>query len=133
MPVPVKAEPIAPPPAAKHRSFLSVFADIMHAIEAAAAISAPIIATFDPVIGGLMTSATTAAVMVEGSITAPGSGPDKAAAVTASTNAAIGVANQILASQGKAPLPANTSAVVSNGVGMVVGNLNAVMSAVTGS
>lgn len=107
-------------------SFLSVFKSILHAAEAAAVIAAPIINTFDPVIGGLINSATQAAVGVEGSITAPGSGAQKAAAVAASTQAAIGVANGILASQGKPPLPATTGDVIAQQVGVVVSSLNAV-------
>ena len=46
-------------------SFLSVFARILHVIEAAAQIAAPIIATQDPVIGALMTQANNAAIGVE--------------------------------------------------------------------
>lgn len=112
-------------------SFLSVFKDILHATEAAAAIAEPIIATFDPVIGALMLGATEAAIAVEGSITAPGAGAQKQAAVTASTNAAINVVNGILQSQGKQPLPANTGQAISQQVGVVVANLNGIAKAVS--
>lgn len=111
-------------------SFLKVFASILHATEAAASIAAPIVATMDPTIGGLMSAATTAAVGAEAAITAPGSGPQKAAAVQAQTQASIGVINAILASQNKKPLPANTGDVIASQVGVVVGNLNAIKAAV---
>lgn len=111
-------------------SFLSVFTSILHATEAAASIAAPIVATMDPIIGKLMESATQAAVGAEAAITAPGSGPQKAAAVAAQTSASIQVANDILASQGKAPLPADTGKVIASQVGVVVGNLNAIEAAV---
>lgn len=111
-------------------SFLSVFKSILHATEAAATIAAPIIATMDPTIGALMGSATQAAIGVEGSITAPGSGPQKQAAVQASTQAVFDVTNQILASQGKPPLHANTVDAAVQGAVMVVNQLNAVAAAV---
>jgi hypothetical protein len=65
-------------------SWLSVFATILHAAEAASRIAAPIIAvTVDPTIGELMLQATNAAVGVESIITTPGSGPQKSALVRA--------------------------------------------------
>lgn len=114
-------------------SFLSVFSTILHATEAAASIAAPIISQMDPTIGDLMASATRAAVGAEAAITAPGSGQQKAAAVAAQTQASIDVANKILESQGKKPLPTNTADVIASQVGVVVGNLNAIESAVKAS
>ena len=114
-------------------SFLSVFDTVLHAVEAAAAIAAPIIQTMDPEIGGLMSAATQAAIGVEQSITTPGSGQQKAQVVTQQTQAAIDVTNAILASQGKKPLPANTGQVIAAQVGVVVGNLNAIEQAVKAS
>lgn len=111
-------------------SFLTVFRDILHATEVAAAIAAPIVKTMDPEIAGLMVSATSAAVALEGSLTAPGSGDQKAAAVAGATQAAIDATNQILASKGKKQLPANTGALISSQVGIVVGNMNAIRDAV---
>lgn len=112
------------------RSFLSVFATIGHAVEAAAKIAAPIVATLDPQIGGLMSMATSAAVGIEAVITQPGAGQQKADAVAAQTKAAIDVANSILASQNKPPLPANTADVIAHQVGVVVAGLNGVSQAV---
>lgn len=113
------------------KSFLTVFRDILHAAEVAAQIAAPIISTLDPQIGGLMSAATQAAVGVEASITAPGSGQQKAQVVAQETQASIDAINAILASQGKPGLPANTAQVISQQVGIVVGNLNAIKTAVT--
>lgn len=107
-------------------SFLKAFSSILHAVEVAAQIAAPIIQTVDPAIGSLMIMATSAAIGVEASVTAKGQGAAKAAAVTASTKAAVDVINGILASQGKGPLPANTTDVVAQQVGTVVASLNAV-------
>lgn len=114
-------------------SFLTVFRDILHAAEVAAQIAAPIISTMDPEIGMLMSAATNAAVNVEATVTAPGSGDVKAAAVKASTQAAIDATNAILVSQGKKPLPATTGLVIATQVGSVVANLNAVKDAVNAS
>lgn len=111
-------------------SFLTVFRDVLHATEVAASIAAPIIQTMDPQIGALMASATSAAVAVEGSITAPGSGQTKADAVAGATQAAIDATNQILASQGKKPLPTNTGTMITQQVGIVVGSMNAIKDAV---
>lgn len=114
-------------------SFLTVFQNILHATEVAAAIAAPIIKTLNPEIAGLMIAATTAAIGVEASITAPGSGPQKAAVVAAQTQAAIDATNAILASQGRPPLPTDTGNVIAAQVGAVVGNLNAIKTAVQAS
>lgn len=111
-------------------SFLSVFQSILHVVEAAAKIAAPLIATQDPVIGALMTQATNAAVGVEAAITTPGTGAQKAAVVAGQSQATIDVINSILASQGKPPLPAITNSVVQAGVQTVISGLNAVAVAV---
>lgn len=115
---------------ASGKSFLSVFKTILHAAEAAATIAAPILATLDPTIGALTQSATQAAIGVEASITTPGSGAQKQAAVQASTQAVFDVTNQILASQGKPPLHQNTVDAAVQGAVMVVNQLNAVATAV---
>ena len=112
------------------RSFLSAFRNVLHAVEAAATIAAPIIAAVDPTIAALMTQANNAAIGVEEAITTPGSGAQKAAIVAAQSQATIVVINSILASQNKQPLPANTNAVVQAGVQVVVSGLNAVSQAV---
>lgn len=111
-------------------SFLSVFASIAHAAEAAAALVAPIVQTVDPDVGRLMMGAAQAAIGAEAAITSPGSGQQKAAVVAAQTQASIDVINSILQSQGKRPLPTLTGAVVAQQVGAVVGNLNAIKAAV---
>lgn len=107
-------------------SFLSVFKSILHATEAAATIAAPIIATMDPTIGSLMGAATQAAVSVEGSITTPGSGAQKQAAVQASAQQVFDVANQIRVSQGAAPLHQSTVDAAVQGAVLAVNQLNAV-------
>jgi len=113
----------------KKKSWLSVFTTIFHAIETAAKIAAPIIATVNPVIGALMLQATTAAVNVEAILpTAPGA--DKAAVVKAATQATVDAINGILVSQGKSPLPSNTTDVVQGTVVTVVSGLKAVGAAV---
>lgn len=112
------------------RSFLSVFGSVLHAIEAATAIAAPIVKTMNPTVGGLMQMATVAAVGAESAITAPGAGPARAQAVIEQTKAAIDVANGILVQQGRPPLPANTGQVIAQQVGVVVAGLNGVASAV---
>ncbi len=107
-------------------SFLRVFSSILHAIEAAAVIAAPVVKIMDPTIGNLMTMATTAAVGVEAAITTPNSGQQRADAVAGQTSAVIGVINGLLASQNKPPLPANTGEVVAGQVKTVVTGLNTV-------
>jgi len=106
-------------------SFLSIFQTILHATETAATLAAPFVKAVDPEIGGLMLQATNAAVGVEAAITTPGTGAQKAAAVAAGTSATITAVNGILQSQGKAPLPANTGAIVASTVSSVVDALNA--------
>jgi len=114
----------------KSHSFLRVFESVLHAAEVAAQLAEPIIATFAPEVAGLMGAATSAAVSVESSIATSGSGAQKAAAVTQSTEAAIGVINSILVSKNKPTLPASTGAAVSQVVGTVVGSLNSIADAV---
>jgi hypothetical protein len=112
------------------RSFLSVFGSVLHAVEAATAIAAPIVRTMNPTVGGLMQMATIAAVGAESAITTPGAGAARAQAVSEQTKAAIDVANGILSAQGRAPLPASTGEVIAQQVGVVVAGLNGVASAV---
>jgi hypothetical protein len=112
-------------------SFLSVFQTVLHVIEAAAKIAAPLIATQDPIIGALMTQANNAAIGIEAAIITPGTGEQKATVVAAQSQATIDVINGILASQNKPPLPANTNTIVQAGVKTVIGGLNAVAQAVT--
>lgn len=111
-------------------SFLTVFRDILHAGEVAAELAAPIVATMEPGIGSLMEAAAQAAVGVEASITTPGAGATKAAAVAQATQAAIDATNAILQAEGKKTLPANTGQIIATQVGVVVGNLNAIKQAV---
>lgn len=112
------------------KSFLRVFGSILHAVESAAVIAAPIIKTVDPEIGALMAGATAAAVQVEAAYTTPGSGADKQQAVHDSTAAAFNVANQIIVSQGKAPMPAATVDAAVAGAVTVVSQMNAIANAV---
>jgi hypothetical protein len=112
-------------------SFLSVFQTILHVVEAAAKIAAPLIATQDPVIGALMSQANNAAIGIEAAITTPGTGTQKAAVVAGQSQATIDVINAILASQNKPALPANTNVIVQAGVQTVISGLNVVAKAVT--
>lgn len=112
-------------------SWLSVFDSVLHAVETAAKLAAPFVAAADPTIGALMAQAATAAVNVEVMLgTAPG--PEKAAVVAAGTQATVDVINGILASQGKNPLPKNTTDQVQAVVKTVVTGLKAVAIAVSG-
>ena len=111
-------------------SFLSAFKTFGHAIEAAAKIAAPIIATVDPTIGSLMAGATSAAMSLEASITADGAGPQKAAAVAASTQATVDTINAILAAEGKKPLPVNTTDAVVQQVQAVITSMNTIQKVV---
>jgi hypothetical protein len=113
-----------------HMSFLSAFRSILHATEAAAQIAAPVIKTVNPVIGALMSFATTAAVNVEAQIPATGTGAQKAEAVVAQTQSVVDVINAILAAEGKPQLPATTTGEVTAIVPTVVAGLNAVSAAV---
>jgi hypothetical protein len=115
-------------------SWFTTFDSILHLVEAAAKIAAPIIAvTVDPTIGGLMLQATNAAVGVESIITAPGSGPQKAALVRAQTQATVDVINGIRASQNKSPLAPNVTDIVQQQMQVVVSGLNTVQLAVEGA
>lgn len=109
-------------------SFLRVFQSVLHALEAAAAISKPIVQAVDPTIGNLMTQAAQTAVVVEATVTAPG--PQKAAIVQQATQAGIDLTNSLLASQGKAALPANISDAIAASTKNVVDTLNATAKAV---
>lgn len=110
--------------------FLSVFGNILHVAEAAAAISAPFIAIADPEIGALMTFGNNAAIGAEAAITARGSGAQKAALVAQQTGAAINFANALRVSRGAPPLPANVVDQLTAQVQVTVAGLNAIAAAV---
>ena len=105
-------------------SFLRVFQSVLHAIEAAAAIAAPIVKAVDPTIGALMTQAAQTAVTVEQAVTA--SGEQKAAIVSQATQAGIDLTNSLLQSQGKASLPAGIITAINATTKNVVDTLNTV-------
>lgn len=111
-------------------SFLSVFKTIGHAVEAAAGIAAPIIATVNPVVGGLMGMANNAAISVEAAITTPNSGAQKNQVVAQSLQSTVDTINAILKDTGKAALPENTVAVVLQQLETVIAGLNATSKAV---
>ena len=108
------------------KSFLRVFATLEHALVAVDTILAPIVSVVNPMIGSLMTMAARAAVGVEGAITTPGSGTQRADLVSQQSGAVINVINGILIAEGKPPLPANTNDVVQAQVKTVVSGLNVV-------
>jgi hypothetical protein len=110
----------------KSRSFLSAFTSVLHAMEAAATITSPIIRMVSPEVGGLMMAATQAAVGAEAAITAPSAGADRAAVVAQSTRAALDVVNQILVSQGKQPLKAGIADVAIATASVAVSQLNGI-------
>ncbi len=110
-------------------SFLTGFMTTLHAIEAGAKIAAPFIATVNPVIGALVMQGATAAVGIEGVITAPGNGLQKAKIVASQTEATVKLVNSALVAQGKPPLPDNTTDQVNAQVKVVVDGLNAVAAA----
>lgn len=107
-------------------SFLSVFQTVLHGIEAAVQLAAPIIATQDKTIGALMQMAVQTAVTIEAAVPTKGTGAQKAAAVAAQTSAAIGLVNAIRAAQGHEPLAAGTLDLINATVKSTVAGLNAV-------
>ena len=111
-------------------SFLRVFQSILHALEAAATIAAPIVKAVDPEVGNLMTLATTTAVSMEAIITAPGSGAQKAAIVQSTTQAAVDLTNALLTSQGKPNLTPAVTQAATQTAQVVVDTLNTVANAV---
>ena len=113
-------------------NFLQVFENTLHAIEAAASIAAPIIATQNPVIGALMTQANLAAIGAEAAITSPGMGAQKAAVVAAQSQATLDVINGSLAIRNKPILPAETNQAIQAEAEVVVRGLNAVAMAIKG-
>lgn len=112
------------------KSFLRVFTNILHAIEGAAVIAAPIVSAVDPVIGALMTQATTVAVGVEAAITAPSSGDQRQQVVTQTTQNTVALINSLLSSQGKPTLPVGVVDAVTAATKSVVQGLNTVADAV---
>ena len=113
-------------------SFWGAFKNVFHIVETAAQIAAPIVATVDPVIGTLMLQSTNAVIAVESTVTDAKAGQAKADVVAATTKATIDAINSILISQGKSPLPANTSDAITATTATVVSGLNAVSVATTG-
>ena len=126
-------------------SWLSIFKNVLHAVEAAASLAAPIIAVVvdkkqadgsggdGAVIAGLMTQAVTAAVGIESissALTTPMSGSDKAAVVDSGTKATLDLINSLLVSQGKTALPASVTDIVSATVKTTVQGLQAAQVAV---
>lgn len=120
-----------PTPAPKpKRSFLRVFSSVLHGLEAAATIAAPILAAVEPEIAPLVSQAVSTAVVIE-QVAAPGmTGAQKAAVVASATQAGITLTNSLLASQGKGPLPIGVDAAVGATVKNVVDTLNGVADAV---
>lgn len=106
------------------KSFLRVFRNVIHALEAAATIAAPIVKAVSPEIGGLMTQATSTAVAVEAAITTPGSGAQKAAIVSETTANTIALINSLLVAQGKTPLSLDIRGAIDATVKNVVDGLN---------
>jgi hypothetical protein len=107
-------------------SFLSVFRSIAHAAETAAKIAAPIVQAVDPEIGLILNTSVNAAVGAEALITAPNSGAAKNQMVTQVTQSTVDAINEILASQGKKPLPSNVTAASMQSLETVLSGLNAV-------
>lgn len=112
------------------KGFLRVFQSILHGLEAAATIAAPIVAAVDPVVGGLMNQSVGLAVLLEGTITTPGSGAQKAAIVTQTSAATVGLINSLLGSQGKQPLGSNITEAIAATTKNVVDSLNTVANTV---
>ncbi len=115
-------------------SFLRVFQNILHALEAAAAIAKPIAQAVDPTIGNLMTQAAQTAVVVEAAAEATGAkipGEQKAAIVAQATQASIDLTNSLLASQGKQALPTGIAAAVGASTKLVVDTLNSTANTVS--
>jgi len=105
------------------KGFLRVFQSILHGLEAAATIAAPIVKAVDPQIGALMTQATQTAVLVEATVEAPGA--QKAQIVGQATQAGIDLTNALLQSQGKPPLPTNVGDAVAASTKIIVDTMNA--------
>lgn len=110
-------------------SFLSKFFTVLHAVEAAATISAPFVALADPQVGALMTQANQSAISAEAMFTGPGSGEQKASFVAAQTGATIGLINSARETAGAKPLPANTADQIQQQVKVTVAGLNAISAA----
>ena len=110
-------------------SWLSVFKTILHGAIAAGRIAAPIVTILYPVEGALLLQATNAVVGAEATITAPQSGPQRAALVREQTQATVDVINEQLTSQGKPPLPTDIVDVVQQHVKTIVAGLNSVQQA----
>jgi hypothetical protein len=119
-------------------SWLTSFLTILHAVEVADQLAAPIVAaavggTDGAAIAGMMTQANAAAVGIEAisnTFTTPMTGEQKAAVVTAGTNATFTAINSILTSQGKQPLSPTIVTTVGATVKTVVEGMKAIGAAV---
>lgn len=110
-------------------SFLNVLGKVLHAGEAAAIISAPVISTINPVAGAVTQLLVTSIIRAE-QIYAdkPKSGADKAQFTRDETTNALQALNLILASVGKTPIDI---AAVHGTITPVVEALNAVAAIVS--
>ena len=114
-------------------SFLRVFTTILHALEAAATISRPIVSAVDPEIGALMTVATNTAISVEASVTAAKSGTLKSDLVAQTTQSVLDLINGLRVSQGQPQLPQTIVTAATSVSKNVVDALNVVADAVNPS
>ena len=118
--------------------FLSIGKTVLHVVEMANQLAAPIVAgalggTDGPIIAGMMVQGNAAAVGIEAisaTLTTPMTGEQKGAVVDAGTLATFALINSILVSQGKPPLAATIPVVVSTSVKTVVEGLKTVGAAV---
>lgn len=111
-------------------SFLRVFQSILHAMESAAVISAPLLAALAPDEAPLVAQSVNTALLLEAVITNPGSGAQREAILKATTDATVGLTNSLLVSQGKPPLSANVAVAAAATAKNVVDTLNVVANAV---
>jgi hypothetical protein len=118
--------------------FLSIGKTVLHVVEMADQLAAPIVAvalggTDGPIIAGMMLQGNAAAVGIEAisaTLTTPMNGEQKGAVVDAGTQATFSLINSIRASQGQPPLAATIPAVVATSVKTVVEGLKTVGAAV---
>ena len=121
-------------PERENMSWLTSFLNVLHAVEAANQLAAPIVSavlggTDGPAIAGMMLQGNAAAVGIEAisaTMSIPMTGEQKGAVVDAGTQATFTLINSILTSQGKKPLAATVPAAVSASVKTVVEGLKTV-------
>ena len=119
-------------------SWITSFLTVLHAVEAADVLAAPIVAAViggpdGAAIAGMMTQGNAAAAGIEAisaTLTTPMTGAQKGAVVDAGTQATFSLINSILTSQGKPPLAATIPGVVATSVKTVVEGLKTVGAAV---